>query len=58
MTMYGSIVAFKDFSPGKGFGGSPWVGFKHFISFFNNFLALSLDFSFVIVTITVVKLVL
>jgi len=33
--MYGLQIAFKDFSPAKGILGSPWVGFKHFISFFD-----------------------
>ena len=28
--MYGNILAFKDFNPGKGIIGSPWAGFKHF----------------------------
>ena len=32
--LYGVQIAFKDFSPGKGITGSKWVGFKHFISFF------------------------
>ena len=32
--MYGALIAFKDFSPGRGFAGSPWVGFEHFIRFF------------------------
>lgn len=35
--MYGSLIAFKDFSPAKGFLGSPWVGFKHFVSFFKSY---------------------
>jgi putative aldouronate transport system permease protein len=32
--MYGALIAFKDFSPGRGFAGSPWVGFEHFARFF------------------------
>ena len=31
--MYGSIIAFKDFSPMKGILGSEWVGLKHFTKF-------------------------
>lgn len=34
--MYGIIIAFKDFSMGKGIMGSPWTsdfGFRHFIDF-------------------------
>ena len=34
--MYGALIAFKDFSPGRGFSRSPWVGFAHFIRFFNS----------------------
>lgn len=33
--MYGLQIAFKDFSVSKGIWGSPWVGFEHFIRFFN-----------------------
>lgn len=33
--MYGVQIAFKDFTPSKGILGSEWVGFKHFIRFFN-----------------------
>lgn len=32
--MYGATIAFKDFIPKKGITGSPWVGLKHFQSFF------------------------
>ena len=35
--VYGAIIAFKDFSPAAGILGSPWVGFKHFESFFNSY---------------------
>ncbi|MCI8600662.1 MAG: sugar ABC transporter permease [Oscillospiraceae bacterium] len=41
--MYGIIIAFKDFSPGKGILGSPWAQvkgeinlFKHFSNFFTS----------------------
>ena len=32
--IYGAIIAFKDFDVSKGIWGSPWVGFKHFLVFF------------------------
>ncbi|MFE4710179.1 MULTISPECIES: ABC transporter permease [unclassified Paenibacillus] len=35
--MYGLQIAFKDFSPVKGILGSEWVGFKHFISFYDSY---------------------
>ncbi len=35
--MYGVIIAFKDFSPAQGILGSPWVGFKNFIQYFNSY---------------------
>jgi putative aldouronate transport system permease protein len=34
--MYGVIIAFKDYSPTLGITGSPWVGLKHFSSFFHS----------------------
>ncbi|MCL2833563.1 MAG: ABC transporter permease subunit [Treponema sp.] len=34
--IYGAIIAFKDFSPGRGILGSPWIGFKNFLQFFNS----------------------
>ncbi|MBQ4109685.1 MAG: sugar ABC transporter permease [Clostridia bacterium] len=34
--IYGAIIAFKDFNPVKGIMGSDWVGFKHFVDFFNS----------------------
>jgi putative aldouronate transport system permease protein len=35
--MYGAIIAFKDFSPIKGILGSPWVGFRNFLDFFDSY---------------------
>lgn len=35
--MYGIQIAFKDFNGAFGILGSPWVGFKHFRSFFNSY---------------------
>lgn len=35
--MYGVIIAFKNFSPGKGIVASEWVGLKHFLSFFKSY---------------------
>jgi putative aldouronate transport system permease protein len=35
--MYGVQIAFRDYMATLGFGGSPWVGFKHFERFFNSF---------------------
>ena len=34
MPMYGVIIAFMDFQPGRGILGGNWVGFAHFIDFF------------------------
>lgn len=33
--MYGALIAFQNYRPAKGFGET-WVGFKHFIRFFEN----------------------
>ena len=35
--LVGIVIAFKDYTPSLGFLGSPWVGFKHFIQFFNSY---------------------
>ncbi|MCF2871169.1 ABC transporter permease subunit [Octadecabacter sp. G9-8] len=34
--MYGLQIAFKDYSIFRGVAGSPWIGFEHFDSLFNN----------------------
>jgi putative aldouronate transport system permease protein len=34
--MYGIQIAFKNFRPARGIAGSDWVGFKHFIRFFES----------------------
>ncbi|MBP1914448.1 putative aldouronate transport system permease protein [Lederbergia galactosidilyticus] len=34
--MYGVLMAFQDYNIFKGMSGSEWVGFKHFIKFFND----------------------
>jgi len=34
--MYGALIAFKEYSPGRGFSRSPWVGFVHFARFFRS----------------------
>ena len=33
--LYGTIIAFKNFTPSGGIFGSPWVGMKHFLRFIN-----------------------
>ena len=35
--MYGLQIAFKDYRMSLGFGGSRWVGFQHFVNFFNGY---------------------
>ncbi len=37
--MYGLQIAFKDYSGALGIMGSPWVGLKHFKSFFRSYYA-------------------
>ena len=35
--MYGAQIAFKNFRVTLGITGSPWIGFEHFIRFFNSY---------------------
>ncbi|MCC2686167.1 MAG: sugar transporter permease [Paenibacillaceae bacterium] len=37
LPLYGVQIAFKDFSASTGIWGSPWVGLKHFQSFFESY---------------------
>ena len=37
--MYGIQIAFRDFRPRLGISGSPFVGFDHFVAFFNSVFA-------------------
>ncbi len=39
MPMYGLTIAFKDFTVTRGIMGSPWVGLRHFRSFFGGIYA-------------------
>ncbi|MDF2907814.1 MAG: carbohydrate transporter rane protein 1, family [Herbinix sp.] len=34
--MYGAIIAFKNYAPARGIWESDWVGFDHFLRFFNS----------------------
>jgi putative aldouronate transport system permease protein len=35
--IYGIQIAFRDYNPSTGFLASPFVGFKHFLTFFNSY---------------------
>ncbi|SDX35627.1 carbohydrate ABC transporter membrane protein 1, CUT1 family [Paenibacillus sp. PDC88] len=35
--MYGIQIAFKNYNPVRGIFGSPWIGFDHFIRFFDSY---------------------
>lgn len=37
LPLVGLVMAFKNYSPALGIIKSPWVGFKHFIQFFNSY---------------------
>ncbi len=49
--MYGLIISFQDFVPSLGIWKSPWVGFKHFESFFNSVYAWRLIRNVVIINV-------
>jgi len=35
--MYGAQIAFKNFTPTEGIFGSKWVGFKHYVDYWNSY---------------------
>jgi len=37
LPMWGILIGFQDYNIWMGFSGSPWVGFKHFVNFFNSY---------------------
>ncbi|SFJ59417.1 putative aldouronate transport system permease protein [Paenibacillus sp. UNC496MF] len=37
LPMVGIVISFQNYAPGLGFFESKWVGFKHFIDFFNGY---------------------
>ncbi|MBR4060891.1 MAG: sugar ABC transporter permease [Lachnospiraceae bacterium] len=62
-SMYGSVIAFMDYKPAKGFLNSEWVGVKHFIRFFQdpyfgrlmkNTIAISLGSLLVCMPVTII----
>ena len=36
--VYGMQLAFKEYSPKAGIWGSPWIGFKHYVTFFKDYM--------------------
>ena len=36
--MYGAQIAFRNYMPGKGIWGSPWVGLDNFVTFFKSYM--------------------
>ncbi len=49
--MYGMLIAFQDYSPGKGIWGSVWVGFEHFRQFFGGYYFFRLLSNTVIISV-------
>jgi putative aldouronate transport system permease protein len=49
--MYGAQIAFKDFNPAKGILGSKWVGFKHYLAFFDSYYAFRVIWNTIILNI-------
>lgn len=50
MPMYGVQMAFQDFTPAK-MWASPWVGFKHFMRFFNSYNSVAIIWNTVLLSL-------
>lgn len=50
--MYGAVIAFKNFSPGKGIFGSPWVGMTNFTNFFKSIFFFRIMKNTVVISLT------
>jgi putative aldouronate transport system permease protein len=54
MPMFGVMIAFKDYNLALGVLGSPWVGFKYFIQFFNDpFFARIVSNTFILASLSI-----
>lgn len=54
--LYGVQIAFRDFWPTRGFFGSKWVGFKHFLQFFASPLSGQILINTVTISVTLLAI--
>lgn len=52
LPMYGVIISFKNFKPGLGIMGSPWVGLQNFIEFFSGMYFIRIVKNTLIISVT------
>ncbi len=50
--MFGLSIAFMDYTPGRGFWESEWVGLKHFIAFFNDYYFLRILRNTIVISVS------
>lgn len=50
--MYGILMAFQNYVPLKGIDGSKWIGFRHFVTFFNDIYFLRILKNTVMISVT------
>lgn len=50
--MYGVLMAFQNYVPLKGIGGSDWIGFRHFVTFFKDIYFLRILKNTVMISVT------